>query len=340
MRQQVAGLRGEFDPAAAAAAELAEQIATIRRLMADPASGLGREEGERWIDEARFRGSAGRLSGVLGGLDPIERDEREASERRDRDRDSIKSLNRDAEDRLHLLRMEIDLGGVDETQRRRILAMEEQRLELQRQFGPEHQQEIEAILATAAAEDALLGQIEEVREAQRAVREIGRQIVADLASGFAAAAMNARDLDDAIDVIEDSLLRAGQALLESGLLHLMTGGREGIDLGSLLGGLVGIGGGGAAKVGSGKAGGGAVFPGTLYPVGERGIELFAPKVPGVIIPNHALGSGGGNTVQHFHFHQKIQFEGVAVTEEQLGRGLAVVKHDTIEAVRQMQRRAA
>lgn len=38
-------------------------------------------------------------------------------------------------------------------------------------------------------------------------------------------------------------------------------------------------------LGAGKAGGGDVFPGTLYPVGEKGIELFEPSVPGRIVPN-------------------------------------------------------
>jgi TP901 family phage tail tape measure protein/lambda family phage tail tape measure protein len=42
---------------------------------------------------------------------------------------------------------------------------------------------------------------------------------------------------------------------------------------------------GSALMGAGKAGGGHVEPGTVYPVGERGVELFAPDVPGQIIPN-------------------------------------------------------
>jgi hypothetical protein len=39
------------------------------------------------------------------------------------------------------------------------------------------------------------------------------------------------------------------------------------------------------------AGGGDVYPGTTYKVGERGIELFTPSVPGKILPNDRLGSG-------------------------------------------------
>lgn len=42
----------------------------------------------------------------------------------------------------------------------------------------------------------------------------------------------------------------------------------------------------------GKANGGDVFAGSVYKVGERGEELFKPRVNGTIVPNHALGGGG------------------------------------------------
>jgi hypothetical protein len=44
-----------------------------------------------------------------------------------------------------------------------------------------------------------------------------------------------------------------------------------------------------------RATGGPVSAGGLYRVGERGPELFAPRMSGTIIPNHAL-AGGGVTV--------------------------------------------
>jgi len=54
---------------------------------------------------------------------------------------------------------------------------------------------------------------------------------------------------------------------------------------------------GAGSLGGGKADGGDVAPGTIYPVGEEGVELFAPSVPGQIIPNEkiakAVGEKGG-----------------------------------------------
>lgn len=43
-----------------------------------------------------------------------------------------------------------------------------------------------------------------------------------------------------------------------------------------------------------RAGGGPVAPGSFYLVGEDGPELFAPRLPGAIIPNGML--GGGQTI--------------------------------------------
>lgn len=51
---------------------------------------------------------------------------------------------------------------------------------------------------------------------------------------------------------------------------------------------------GAFSFGGGRAGGGPVVPGSVYEVGEQGRELFAPSVPGNIIPNNVLRGSGGN----------------------------------------------
>lgn len=47
--------------------------------------------------------------------------------------------------------------------------------------------------------------------------------------------------------------------------------------------------------GTGKAMGGPVFPGTIYPVGENGIEFFSPPTVGKIHNNEKSTGGGGNT---------------------------------------------
>jgi len=121
------------------------------------------------------------------------------------------------------------------------------------------------------------------QEAADRMLDFARDFREDLAGGLAQAIIYGEDLGDAL---VDSLKRAAVALLESQLLSLMGGG-AGTGGGGLIGSLLG------SILGPGKAGGGPVFPGTVYPVGERGVELFAPKVPGVIIPNGAMGGGGG-----------------------------------------------
>lgn len=63
--------------------------------------------------------------------------------------------------------------------------------------------------------------------------------------------------------------------------------------GPLSGALNGFFGGGS---GGGKAIGGSVQAGKPYMVGERGAEMFVPNQSGSIIPNNALGGGGGTTI--------------------------------------------
>jgi len=49
-------------------------------------------------------------------------------------------------------------------------------------------------------------------------------------------------------------------------------------------------------LGTPKAGGGDVFPGMIYPINERGLEYFAPSVPGTVIPANGTRGGGGATI--------------------------------------------
>ena len=48
-----------------------------------------------------------------------------------------------------------------------------------------------------------------------------------------------------------------------------------------------------ASIVGGKAMGGSVSSGNAYMVGERGPEVFVPKVPGTIVPNRSSGGSGG-----------------------------------------------
>lgn len=64
--------------------------------------------------------------------------------------------------------------------------------------------------------------------------------------------------------------------------------------------------------GGGKASGGPVTSGTTYLVGEKGPELFTPNTSGAIVPNGALGGGGGATI-NLTVNGAIDPEGTART---------------------------
>jgi lambda family phage tail tape measure protein len=99
--------------------------------------------------------------------------------------------------------------------------------------------------------------------------------------------------------IEEMILKSSlQTLLKQALGFLNNS-----DFFSSLGGgnLFGSGG----IFGPGHASGGPVMPGTIYPVGEKGIEYFRPNVPGQILTqdqlNNASGkSRGGTIVNNFN----------------------------------------
>ncbi|WP_170112619.1 tape measure protein [Sphingomonas fennica] len=107
-----------------------------------------------------------------------------------------------------------------------------------------------------------------------------------------------RSLADAVvygdnlgDVLENTFKRAAAALLESGLLELLSPGSAG---GGTWRGFIGKA--GTIFSGLGFADGGSPPVGKASLVGERGPELFVPRVPGVVVPNHMLGDWG-STVQ-------------------------------------------
>ena len=105
------------------------------------------------------------------------------------------------------------------------------------------------------------------------------------------------------------------------------------QLGGWIGGLLGLGG--------ARAMGGPVSAGKTYLVGERGPELFTPPRSGTIVPNAALGQGGGGTIRLFveavegaMFSPRVRAEaqGVAVQvvqgyDRQLPDRMAAIQND-------------
>lgn len=81
---------------------------------------------------------------------------------------------------------------------------------------------------------------------------------------------------------------------------------------------LGLSSGASAIFGGHRASGGPVSAGRVYEVGERGRELFVPRVSGSIIPNSAIrnvasmsGGAGPAIIQQFHLHA----EGAVMTDQ-------------------------
>ena len=78
-----------------------------------------------------------------------------------------------------------------------------------------------------------------------------------------------------------------------------------------------------ARTGSSKAGGGGVFPGNVYEVGEREKEWFVPNVPGTIVPG---GAGGGGVVIN------VYADSVVGTTDELTQKLTPVIYDALRMI--------
>jgi hypothetical protein len=106
----------------------------------------------------------------------------------------------------------------------------------------------------------------------------------DIADGLAGAIVFGEDLGD---TLVNAFKRAAAEMISSGILNFLTGGKQGTSFGTMLTSVLGA-------FGGGRASGGPVMPGRWNIVGEKGPEIFVPKVPGMIVPNGALrGQGGG-----------------------------------------------
>jgi hypothetical protein len=130
-----------------------------------------------------------------------------------------------------------------------------------------------------------------VNEAMEYVAANGIQSIID---GLADAASGAKSLADvfknvAKQIIADLVRIQLQKAIVGGLSNLLGGGGSA----AAIAGTARIGVGHAFAPMPGRAYGGPVYPGGAYLVGENGPEIIRPRTPGVVIPNHAAGGGGG-----------------------------------------------
>ena len=128
------------------------------------------------------------------------------------------------------------------------------------------------------------------------LQDLAVDVVDDLAQSIQDVATGAKTAEEAFREMAASILRdLAQMIIKAALYRAVSG---------FMGGSTPAGGGLFSSAfpapangnpfplpfGGARAGGGPVSPGKAYLVGERGPEIFAPKIPGMIVPN---GKGGG-----------------------------------------------
>lgn len=110
--------------------------------------------------------------------------------------------------------------------------------------------------------------------------ERGADAISDIFTSVLDGSRSARE------AVADLLMEIAKAEARKGFMMLAGAGGS---VGSFFSGLGGL-------LGGARADGGPVTSGKTYLVGENGPELFTPSNTGSIVPNHALGQGGGGNI--------------------------------------------
>lgn len=129
--------------------------------------------------------------------------------------------------------------------------------------------------------------LDEAKERQRKFEASSRQVGSTLSDAFSDAIVNGEKLNVVLDRLIKTLATRGIDSVFDGLF-----GKNGAGT-NLLSGL--FSGGGLSLNPTGRAGGGPVYPGRAYTVGESGRETFVPTSPGRVIP--ARRTGGGRAIR-------------------------------------------
>jgi len=134
-------------------------------------------------------------------------------------------------------------------------------------------------------------------------RQFATQVGAAFESSFEKAILSGDKLSDVLQGLAKDIAALYIRNEITGPLAKSFGSGGGFDLGSIVSGVFGVGGGYSKSDQAGldglmagltgrRAAGGPVHSAGTYLVGEEGPELFTPRTAGTIVPNHALGGGG------------------------------------------------
>lgn len=157
--------------------------------------------------------------------------------------------------------------------------LQEAQLKYASKYGPDYS-------AIKEIGDMTAPDIEEWTQYQEGLFEIFSSIGDRSAATFSQMVRSSEDaLDSLLQSVADAFL---QLSFRMGVVNPLLNAAFGLTGSSILPAFFGV--------GAGKADGGHVNAGMLYPVNERGVEMFAPSTSGTIIPNHKLGGGGARNV--------------------------------------------
>ncbi len=148
--------------------------------------------------------------------------------------------------------------------------------------------------------DELIGQLPELTRELDLANAAALDFSRDLTAGFAAAIVRGGSLEDVVTGLGQ---RFAELALNS-VFDALIGGALNSLFGGIFGGL------GGSLFGGAFAAGGSPPVGKVSLVGEKGPELFVPRVPGTIIPNNKIGLGGGSTLV-----QNFDLRGTILTQE-------------------------
>lgn len=150
--------------------------------------------------------------------------------------------------------------------------------------------QVERMIDEARMNAAEIMDVKQVKTDLDDLKEAAQQFSNAISTAFEDAIISGGNFQDMLKGLENTILQIGTRILftkpleralEGMFNNFMPGGSSSnwiSDIGSWVG----------SFFGGAMAGGGSVFPGQTYLVGERGPELFSPQSAGSIIPNDAM----------------------------------------------------
>ena len=347
----------EAEKEATARSSLLSSDPLFKRAEANYRPSTGGKTVDDAIDYANRR--AGETRVAAGDLTPSEEATQRQIEKRKELKQTIDDLFASTDEQTKMMLLETSLMNANASERERSLTVARLEADLKRAGIPITDELRAAILRLAEArgiaasqEEAAVKSLQQLQDAEQvaieqmdAFREGARDVLGGFVSDLRQGKTAAEALGNALANIGDRLLNSGLDILLDSLLGAQ-GSKPGTGLLGGLGSALG------SLLGPGRASGGSVQAGKLYPVGENGIEFFAPGRSGTIIPNHNLPSlqapqvptsqsAGGSTIQATYAPnidmRGASVEAVARLEQMMVRDKAEFSARVVKTVRDAQR---